>query len=161
MGDSLVYTDVMKGQSGLEEDFKPPTPKDFTEGTVYACTAAGRPDFALFGKNDSGRFQSPSYRSSQAMSDMMAIQPATTQAVFIYAKDFDEADVRAGCCCTGCKAGGAHTYHPSLSVSDRQTIHIEYGRFTRSQLRPDGSTLFNSGNEHLHLLSGRTIDRAI
>lgn len=92
MGDSLVYTDVMKGQSGLEEDFKPPTPKDFTDGTVYACTAAGRPDFALFGKDDTGRFQSPAI-AKQAMSDMMAIHPATTQAVFIYAKDFDDADV--------------------------------------------------------------------
>jgi uncharacterized protein (DUF169 family) len=92
MGDSLVYTDVMKGQSGLGHDFKPPTPKDFTEGTVYACTAAGRPEFALFGKDDSGRFQSPEI-AKKAMSDMMAIQPATTQAVFIYAKEFDEADI--------------------------------------------------------------------
>ena len=92
MGDSLVYTDVMKEQSGLGEDFHPPTPKDFTSGTVYACTAVGRPDFALFGKDDSGRFQSPDI-AKKAMSDMMAIQPATTQAVFIYARDFEDADV--------------------------------------------------------------------
>lgn len=92
MGDSLVYTDVMKGQSGLGEDFRPPTPKDFTSGTVYACTAAGRPEFALFGNTDSGRFESPEI-AQRAMSDMMAIQPPTTQAVFIYAKEFDDVEI--------------------------------------------------------------------
>jgi uncharacterized protein (DUF169 family) len=92
MGESLVYTDVMKDQSGMGEAFQPPTPHDFTTGTVYACTAAGRPDFALFGKDDSGRFESPEI-ARKAISDMMAIQPATTQAVFIYAREFDEVDV--------------------------------------------------------------------
>ena len=92
MGDSLVYTDVMKNQSGLGEEFQPPTPNDFTTGTVYACTAAGRPDFALFGKDDSGRFESPEI-ARKAISDMMAIQPPTTQAVFIYAREFDDVDV--------------------------------------------------------------------
>lgn len=92
MGDSLVYTDVMKGQSGLGDSFKPPTPKDFTSGTVYACAAAGRPEFALFGSDDTGRFETPDI-AKRAMADMMAIQPPTTQAVFIYAKDFDEIEV--------------------------------------------------------------------
>jgi uncharacterized protein (DUF169 family) len=92
MGDSLVYTDVMKSQSGLGEKFQPPTPKDFTSGTVYACTAAGRPEFALFGKDDTGRFQSPEI-AKRAMTDMMAIQPPTTQAVFIYAREFDDIEV--------------------------------------------------------------------
>ena len=92
MGDSLVYTDVMKGQSGLGDEFQPPTPKDFTEGTVYACTAVGRPDFALFGSSDTGRFESQGV-ARKAMSDMMAIQPPTTQAVFIYSTDFDEIEV--------------------------------------------------------------------
>lgn len=92
MGDSLVYTDVMKGQSGLGEDFQPPTPEDFTNGTVYACTAAGRPEFALFGDADSGRFQSREV-AQRAMADMVAIQPPTTQAVFIFARDFDDVEV--------------------------------------------------------------------
>ena len=48
MGESLVYTDIMKSQTSDKEHFVPPTPKDFSEGTVYACRAAGRPDFALF-----------------------------------------------------------------------------------------------------------------
>ena len=92
MGDSLVYTDIMKDQSGLGDDFAPPSPKDFTDGTVYACAAAGRPEFALFGDDDSGRFASVDAARS-AMADMMAIQPADTKAVFIYSLDFDDADV--------------------------------------------------------------------
>jgi uncharacterized protein (DUF169 family) len=92
MGKSLVYTDIMKDQSGLGEDFSPPTPKDFTDGTVYACAAANRPEFALFGKDDSGRFASIE-AAHGAMDEMMAIQPANTQAVFIYSIDFDDVDV--------------------------------------------------------------------
>lgn len=92
MGDSLVYTDVMKDQSGLGEAFRPPTPEDFTAGTVYACAAAGRKEFALFGERDSGRFETAEV-ARRAVRDMMAIQPATTQGVFIYSRDFDEAEV--------------------------------------------------------------------
>jgi uncharacterized protein (DUF169 family) len=92
MGESLVYTDIMKAQSGSEADFVPPAPKDFTDGTVYACTAAGRSDFALFGAEDTGRYDSPE-TARRAMDDMIAIQPATTQAVFLYALDFEDADV--------------------------------------------------------------------
>lgn len=92
LGDSTVYTDVMKEQSGLGEDFRPPSPKDFSEGTVYACAAAGRKDFALFGEDDTGRFVNEEVARA-AMDDMMAIQPATTQGVFIYSTDFDDVDV--------------------------------------------------------------------
>jgi uncharacterized protein (DUF169 family) len=92
MGESLVYTDIMKSQASDDIEFVPPTPKDFSEGTVYACTAAGRPDFALFGADDTGRYDSTETAKS-AMSDMIAIQPPTTQAVFLYALDFDDADV--------------------------------------------------------------------
>lgn len=92
MGDSLVYTDIMKAQTNDKAHFVPPSPKDFTAGTVYACTAAGRPDFALFGSGDTGRYDSAA-TARRAMADMIAIQPATTQAVFFYALDFDDADV--------------------------------------------------------------------
>ena len=92
MGESLVYTDIMKGQAADKEHFQPPTPKDFSDGTVYACTAAGRPDFALFGAGDTGRYDSTE-TAKAAMSDMIAIQPATTQAVFLFALDFDDEDV--------------------------------------------------------------------
>jgi uncharacterized protein (DUF169 family) len=92
MGESLVYTDIMKSQAGDEVDFVPPSPKDFTDGTVYACTAAGRPDFALFGADDTGRYDSAK-TARRAMDDMVAIQPPTTQAVFLYALDFDDEDL--------------------------------------------------------------------
>jgi uncharacterized protein (DUF169 family) len=92
MGESLVYTDIMKGQAADKEHFKPPSPNDFTQGTVYACTAAGRPDFALFGPTDTGRYDSTE-TARRAMDDMIAIQPANTQGVFLYALDFDDEDV--------------------------------------------------------------------
>jgi uncharacterized protein (DUF169 family) len=92
MGESLVYTDIMKAQASDKEHFSPPTPKDFSDGTVYACTAAGRSDFALFGEGDTGRYDSTE-TAQRAMGDMLAIQPATTQAVFLYALDFEDEDV--------------------------------------------------------------------
>lgn len=92
MGESLVYTDIMKSQAKDKEHFSPPTPKDFTEGTVYACVAAGRSEFALFGPDDTGRYDSQD-TARKAMSDMIAIQPATTQAVFLFAPDFDDEEV--------------------------------------------------------------------
>ena len=92
MGESLVYTDIMKSQADDKEHFSPPTPKDFSDGTVYACAAAGRSDFALFGPDDTGRYDSPQ-TAQRAMGDMIAIQPATTQAVFLFALDFDDADI--------------------------------------------------------------------
>ena len=92
MGESLVYTDIMKGQAPDDEEFRPPSPNDFSTGTVYACTAAGRPDFALFGPTDTGRYDSPA-TARKAMDDMIAIQPADTQAVFLFALDFDDEDV--------------------------------------------------------------------
>ncbi|MEE8332783.1 MAG: DUF169 domain-containing protein [Alphaproteobacteria bacterium] len=93
IGDSTVYTDIMKQQAGDSDGFVPPSPKDFSEGTVYACTAAGRPEFALFGEGDTGRFNSTE-TARRAMDDMIAIQPADTQGVFLYALDFDEEDVQ-------------------------------------------------------------------
>ncbi|NIP90608.1 MAG: hypothetical protein GWO21_17340, partial [Gammaproteobacteria bacterium] len=58
LGESTVYTDIMKSQASDKDEFVPPTPKDFTDGTVYACAAAGRGDFALFGSGDTGRYDS-------------------------------------------------------------------------------------------------------
>jgi uncharacterized protein (DUF169 family) len=92
MGESLVYTDIMKAQAEDDAHFTPPTPKDFSDGTVYACAAAGRSDFALFGAGDTGRYDSVE-TARRAMDDMIAIQPATTQAVFLYALDFEDADI--------------------------------------------------------------------
>jgi len=92
LGDSRVYTDIMRDQSGLGDDFKPPSPKDFTEGNVYACKDSGNMDFALFGKEDVGRFKDVE-TAKKAMKDMMAIQPPTTKGVFLYSRDFDDIDI--------------------------------------------------------------------
>ncbi len=40
--------DIMKDQSKSKKGFAAPSPKDFTDGIVYACKAANKPDFALF-----------------------------------------------------------------------------------------------------------------
>lgn len=88
--ESLVYTDIMKDQAG--EGFSPPSPKDFTDGIVYGCAAAGRPDFGLFGSEDSGRFGSVEAAKS-AVADMIAIQPATMKGVFLYSPTFTDLDI--------------------------------------------------------------------
>lgn len=87
-----VYTDVMQKQSELGANFKPPSPKDFTDGIVYACKSANRQDFALFGKDDCGRFKD-SEIAKNAISDMMAIQPPIMKGVFFYSMEFDEIDL--------------------------------------------------------------------
>jgi uncharacterized protein (DUF169 family) len=92
IGESTVYTDIMKGQSGQGDDFAPPSPEDFTTGAVYACADAGRHDFALFGKEDSGRFKDVATAAS-AVSEMTAIQPAVMKGVFLYSPEFDDLDV--------------------------------------------------------------------
>jgi len=92
LGDSKVYTDIMRDQSGLGDNFKPPSPKDFTEGNVYACKDSGHMDFALFGNEDSGRFKDVE-TAKKAMMDMMAIQPPTTKGVFFYSRDFEDIDI--------------------------------------------------------------------
>ncbi len=89
---SRVYTELMHKQSGQENAFLPPTPKDFTEGVVYACQSSGRRDFCLFGARDQGRFKDQDTARS-AVADMMAIQPAVMEAVFFYPPDFHEPEL--------------------------------------------------------------------
>ncbi len=90
--DSLVYTDIMRQQSGQGVGFTPPSPRDFQQGLVYACAAANRPEFGLFGQEDSGRFKDvPTAR--KAVDEMIAIQPGTTEAVFLYSPTFTDCEV--------------------------------------------------------------------
>lgn len=91
-GGSRVYTDLMKDQSAEKASFQPPTPNDFTEGIVYACKAANRPDFHLFGPEDSGRYKDVETAKS-AIEEMTAIQPANIKAVFFYPPDFDDLEL--------------------------------------------------------------------
>jgi len=93
LGDSRVYTDIMKKQSSLGMHFNPPTPRDFTEGIVYACRDSGRNDFCLFGSNDAGRFKTKEI-AKKAIQGMAAIQPPIMKAVFFYTPDWDEAELQ-------------------------------------------------------------------
>lgn len=89
---SRVYTDLMLGRARQPKTFAPPTPQDFTTGQVYASRAADRPEFNLFGPEDSGRYQSVE-TAERAIAEMMAIQPAVMKGVFLYALDFDEIEI--------------------------------------------------------------------
>ncbi|MBW2127888.1 MAG: DUF169 domain-containing protein [Deltaproteobacteria bacterium] len=87
-----VYTEIMRENSGRKEDFTPPSPAEFTNGTVYACKDAEREEYALFGRDDSGRYRKRE-TARRATSEMMAIQPPTVQGVFYFSPDFDEVEV--------------------------------------------------------------------
>lgn len=87
-----LYTELMHQQSGQKGEFLAPTPKDFTDGVVYACRSAGRPDFCLFGPRDQGRFKDQN-TARTAVAEMMAIQPAVMSGVFFYPPDFIELDL--------------------------------------------------------------------
>ena len=86
---SRVYTDIMKEHYVRQEPFQAPSPKDFTDGSVYACKAAGKEAFALFGKEDAGRYKDVE-TARYAVSQMDAIQPPDTRAVFFFSHDFVE-----------------------------------------------------------------------
>ncbi len=87
-----IYIQHMAGQSGRGDQFQPPAPLDFTNGTVYACHDAGRPEFGLFGPDDSGRFDSVA-TARKAISAMDAIQPPTIQGIFFYSLGFEGGDL--------------------------------------------------------------------
>jgi len=89
---SRVYTDLMEKQYKDKQKFIPPSPKDFTDGIVYACKDAGRDDFALFGNNDAGRYKTVSI-AKHAVNQMSTIDPSDTKAVFFYPKKLDCPDI--------------------------------------------------------------------
>jgi uncharacterized protein (DUF169 family) len=89
LGGARVYTEIMRRHSEEGEVFKPPSPRDFTEGIVYACQAAGRIDYSLFGREDSGRYQDVQ-TAKKAVEAMAAITPSLTRAVFLYPVDFED-----------------------------------------------------------------------
>lgn len=68
------YTDLMA---------KTASPADFTEGRVYACKDSGDMQFALFGDDDTGRYQTLG-AALHALSGMSAIQPAEMDAAVAY-----------------------------------------------------------------------------
>ena len=87
-----AYLQLMAAQSDLGLRFQPPTPGDFTDGTVYACRDAGRPDFGLFGTLDSGRFATRAI-ARDAVADMDRVEPADTRGVFFYGNGLQSIDL--------------------------------------------------------------------
>ena len=75
--DKRKYTDMMD---------KPASPADFTNGLVYACKDSGNMQFALFGKEDTGRYETLG-AALKAVSGMAAIQPAIMSAAVAYPPD--------------------------------------------------------------------------
>ncbi|MBM3266260.1 MAG: DUF169 domain-containing protein [Candidatus Sericytochromatia bacterium] len=64
----------------------PPTPRDYREGLVFGCAAAGRQDLALYGADDVGRYLSVD-AAKKAYQGMPKVQPATTAAVVAFPPD--------------------------------------------------------------------------
>lgn len=87
-----VYTELMREQSDNKENFSAPSPSDFTEGLVYACKAAGKNQFALFGENDPGRYKDVE-TAKKAINNMAVIQPADMQGVFYFSPDFSDIEI--------------------------------------------------------------------
>jgi len=87
-----AYVRLMEEQSDLGARFEAPTPGDFSDGTVYACREAGRPDFGLFGPLDSGRFATRAI-ARDAVADMGRVEPADTRGVFFYSNNFQVLDI--------------------------------------------------------------------
>ena len=68
------YTDMMETAA---------SPADFTGGLVYACKASGNMQFALFGEDDTGRYETHG-AALNAISGMVSIQPAIMDAAVAY-----------------------------------------------------------------------------
>lgn len=74
------YTSLMKNAA---------SPKDFTDGYVYACKASGRTEFALFGENDCGRYQTLG-ASVKAVSGMSGIGKEVMGAVVAFPSSYTD-----------------------------------------------------------------------
>ena len=88
-----AYVRLMKEQTDPQIRFQPPSPSEFTDGTVYACRDAARPDLGLFGPEDSGRFATREI-ASRAIASMDRIMPADTQGVLFYNYRFEDIDIQ-------------------------------------------------------------------
>lgn len=93
MKGNRVYTDIMKGQLDEGEKFSPPSPEEFTNGSVYACKDSKRKEYCLFGANDSGRFKDTA-TAQKGIAGMLALQPAKTKGVFFFPPGFDDVSIK-------------------------------------------------------------------
>jgi len=75
-------TDVFAGGCYVKPMQKPATPADFTAGYVYAPLQSGHPEFALFGSDDCGRYET--HEAAQRAVEGMPVIPPIMQAVYYY-----------------------------------------------------------------------------
>ncbi len=90
----LVEADSTRSFSGgcyVQPMAKPATPADFTAGFVYAPHQSGHGEFALFGEEDCGRYETHE-ASRMAVADMPVIPPVMA-AVYYYHPLLSEVDV--------------------------------------------------------------------
>lgn len=86
------YTDIMKKSSNKGENFVPPSPNDFSNGSVYTLNDTDKNDYALFGKKDSGRFKKKEI-AKHAIDNMPSLKPNETEAIFYFSNDYYEIDI--------------------------------------------------------------------
>lgn len=86
-----IYTDIMRQQSGLGDKFKPPSPKEFSDGTVYALQDSGHKEYGLF-EDDDGRFTDRK-TAQAAIGHMSAIEDFRMKGVFLFGHSFTEIDI--------------------------------------------------------------------
>ena len=84
LGGKRKYTDLMA---------EPAAPADFTNGLVYACKDSGNMQFALFGNDDTGRYETLG-AALKAVSGMKAIQPAIMDAAVAYQAENLDLDLK-------------------------------------------------------------------
>ena len=87
-----VYTCLMEEQTTPGPEFRPPAPRDFSRGNVYACKDSGHPEWGLFGAGASGRFKDVE-TARKAVAGMTAIQPAVMSGVFFFSNNLDDPEL--------------------------------------------------------------------
>ena len=80
-----------KGGCYVESMAKPAVPADFSAGYVYAPHQSGHSEFALFGENDCGRYET--FEAAQKAVSEMPVIPPVMKAVFYYHPLLSELDV--------------------------------------------------------------------
>lgn len=69
----------------------PATPADFTAGHVYAPQQSGHPEFALFGQEDCGRYET--WEAARKAIAGMPVIPPVMQAVYYYHPRLSEVEI--------------------------------------------------------------------
>jgi uncharacterized protein (DUF169 family) len=87
-----TYSEIMRESSGRGNNFVPPSPLEFSNGSVYACKDVGRSEFGLFGEGDSGRFKNRDI-AIEAIAKMATIQPPVMQGIFYFSPEFDDIEI--------------------------------------------------------------------